>query len=203
MNAKNSNFAWSCGSRGTGHVTMLHWVSWISWIIITSSLPCSHQSPILWHAHSWEQRTLGTRQKESQMASCYDSSATSLNPSFQCTNSWIIQSLHTLLVLTVVHNSKEEPYCCWFASMQQLSGEKGNIKKQLIYRSAKEEGSRLGLQWDWRYLQRGLKTRKTWKRWLLVWLLLSPADGWLTGGGEGQTKAVYDQHNQCDIGTAT
>lgn len=43
----------------------------------------------------------------------------------------------TLLVLAVARNSEKEPYCCWFVGMQQLSGEKGNIKKQLIYWSAK------------------------------------------------------------------
>ena len=43
---------------------MLHRVSWISWISITSSHFCSHQSPTLRHAHSWERGTLGTQQKE-------------------------------------------------------------------------------------------------------------------------------------------
>lgn len=38
----------------------------------------SHQSPILQHAHRWEQGTLGTRRKESQMASCSHSSVSSL-----------------------------------------------------------------------------------------------------------------------------
>lgn len=199
MNAKNSNIVWSCGSRGRGHVTMLHRVSWIS---ITSSHPCSRQSPILRHEHSWEQRTLGTKQKESQMASYYKSYATSLKPSFQCILHGLFSDC-TLLVLTVVRNCKKEPYCCWFFSMQQLSGEKGNIKNQLIYWSAKEKRSCLGLQWDCCCLQHDLKMQKTWERWLLVWLLLISVDGWLTGGSRGQTKAFYDQHNQCDISTAT
>lgn len=147
MNAKNSNFAQSCGSRGREHVTMRHWVSWISWISIISSHPCSPQSPILWHAHSWEQRTLGTKQKESQMASCYNSSVTSLKPSFQRTPAWIIQWLYPFR-LGCGPQQQKEPYCCWFVRMQQLSGEKGNIKKQLIYWSAKEKRSCLGLQWD-------------------------------------------------------
>lgn len=136
MNAKNSNFAWSCGSRGRGHVTMLHRVSWISWISITSRHHRSHQSPILRHAHSWEQRTLGTKQKESQMASSYNSSVTSLKPSFQRTPAWIIQWPYPFS-LSCGPQQWKEPYCCWFVGMQQLSGEKGNIKKQLIYWSAK------------------------------------------------------------------
>lgn len=115
---------------------------------------------------------------------------------------WIIQWPYPFS-LGCGSQQQKEPYCCWFVSMQQLSAEKGNIKKQLIHRSAKEKRSRRGLQWDRRYLQRDLKMQKTWKRWLLVWLLLIPADGWLTGGRKGQTKAVYDQHNQCDISTAT
>lgn len=153
---------------------MRQWVSWISRISITSSHPCSHQSPILWHAHSWEQGTLGTRQKESQMASCYNSSVTSLKPSFQCTNAWIIQWLYPFSLGLCPATAKKEPYCCWFVGMQQLSGEKGNIKKQLIYQSAKEKRSHRGLQRDRRYLRHDLKMQETWKRWLLVWLLLIP-----------------------------
>lgn len=106
MNAKNPNFAPSCGSRGRGHVTMHNWVSWISWISITSSHPRSHQSPILQHAHSWEQRTLGTKQKESQMASCSNSSVTSLKPSFQRTLHGLFSDC-TLLVLAVARNGKK------------------------------------------------------------------------------------------------
>lgn len=106
MNAKNSNYAWSHGSRGNGHVTMLYQVSWISWISITSFHPYSHQSLILRHAHSWEQRTLGTNQKESQMASCYSASVTSLKPSFQCTLHGLFSDC-TLSVLAVTRNSKK------------------------------------------------------------------------------------------------
>lgn len=185
MDAKNSNFPWSCGSRGWGHVTMLHLVSWISWISITSSHPRLHQSPILRHAHSWERRTLGTKQKESQMASCSKSSVTSLKPSFQCTPAWIIQWQYPFS-LGCGPQQQKEPYCCWFVGMQQLSGEKGNIKKQLIYWSAKEKTSRPGLQWDWRYLRHDLKTQKTWKRWLLVWLL--QMDDWREGASDKQRQ---------------
>lgn len=115
---------------------------------------------------------------------------------------WIIQWLHPFS-LGFGPQQQKEPYCCWFVSMQQLSGENGNIKNQLIYCSAKRKRSRLGLQWDYCYLQCVLKMQKTSEGWLLVWLLLISADGWLTGGSERQTKAVYDQHNQCDISTAT
>lgn len=106
MNAKNSNYAWSNGSRGRGHVTMLYQVSWINWISVTSFHPFSHQSLILWHAHSWERRTLGTNQKESQMASCYSASATSLKPSFQCTLHGLFSDC-TLSVLVLTRNSKK------------------------------------------------------------------------------------------------
>lgn len=85
---------------------MLYQVSSISWISITSLHPCSHQSPIVRHAHSWEQRTLGTNQKESQMASCYISSVTSLKPSFQRTLHGLFSG-RTLLVLAVARNSKK------------------------------------------------------------------------------------------------
>ncbi len=51
---------------------------------------------------------------------------------------WIIQWLHPFSPGCGPQQQKE-PDCCWFVSMQQLSGEKGNIKKQLIYWSAKEQ----------------------------------------------------------------
>lgn len=181
MNAKNSNFAWSCGSRGREHVTMLHRVSWISWISITSSHPRPHQRPILWHAHSWEQRTLGTKQEVKPnglllQILCYQLEAFILTYS-----AWIIQWLHPFS-LGCGPQQQKEPYCCWFVSMQQLSGGKRNIKNQLIYWSAKGKRSRPGLQWDCCYLWHDLKMQKTWERWLLVWLLLISADGWVTGG---------------------
>lgn len=106
MDAKNTNFAQSHGSDGMWHVTMLYQVSWISWITITSLHSYLHQSPIVWHVHSWEQGTLGTKQKERQMVSCYMSSVTSLKPSFQCTLHGLF-SERTLLVLAVTRNSQK------------------------------------------------------------------------------------------------
>lgn len=138
---------------------MLHQVSRISWIGITSSLPRLHQSPILRHAHSWEQRALGTNQKERQMASCYTASFTSLKPSFH-------RSLHglfsdcTLLVLAVAHNRKKNLIVVDLLVCNDFQRQKENIKKQLIWRRAKERRSRPGLRRDWCYLPRDLKMQK-------------------------------------------
>lgn len=85
---------------------MLYQVSRISWISITSFHPHSHQSPILQRVHSWEQRALGTNQKESQMASCYTASFTSLEPSFHCSLHGLFSDC-TLLVLAMAHSRKK------------------------------------------------------------------------------------------------
>lgn len=160
MNAKNSNFARSCGSRGRGHVTMLHWVSWISWIIMPSLLaPQSHSATCaqLVAEDTWDKAERKPNGLLLQLL-CYQ-----LKDLIPLHPAWIIQWLYPFS-LGCGPQQQKEYYCCWFVSMQQLSGEKGNIKKQLIYWSAKEKRSRVGLQWDWRYLQHDLKMQKTWKR---------------------------------------
>lgn len=136
-------------------------------------------------------RALGTNQRESQMASCYTACFTSLKPSFHCSLHGLFSDC-TLLVLAAAHNRKKEPYCCWFVSMRRLSAAQENIKKQLICRRAKKERSRRGPPVGWllspTWPENAKKKKKTCKRWLLVWLVLISAEGWVTGGREGATN---------------
>lgn len=181
---------------------MLYQVSRISWIRITSFHPHSHQSPTLQRRAqlgaegTWDEPE---RKPNGLLLRCL---LYQLEAFIPLQPAWIIQWLYPFS-LGCGPQLQKEPYCCWFVSMRRLSAAKENIKKQLIRRRAKERRSRRGLRRDRRYLRRDLETlQKTWKRWLLVWLLLISADGWVTGGRTTQTKAIYDQHNQCDISTA-
>lgn len=102
----------------------------------------------------------GDEAERSQMASCYQSSVTRMKHG--------LFSDCSLLVLDVACNGKKNLIVVDLLVRNNFQAERGNIKKQLIYQSAKEEGRRLGLQWDCLYLRHDLKTHKTRKRWLLV-----------------------------------
>lgn len=89
---------------------------------------------------------------------------------------------------------------CFYAT---ASRREGNIKKQLIHENAEGNVSGRGLRWECPSPPQQLRIAANTEKTAFSVTVARPSRRVTDRGAEEQTKAVYNQHNQCDISTHT